>query len=111
MATTTTSPISTAVFPAAAIEACIREELQRQAESQAVLRPPKPAVGPKWEPEIDSLVVVEIICAVEDLIGAPLPDTFNPRGGYDSVEACVADVMTAANAVWQHLTMKETQNV
>jgi hypothetical protein len=111
MATITSSPGSTAAFPAAAIEACIREELQRQADSQALLRPARPAGGPKWEPEVDSLVVVEIICAVEDLLGASMPDTFTPRGGYDSVEDCVADVMTAAGAVWQHLTKKETQDV
>jgi acyl carrier protein len=73
---------------------------------------PKPSdAAPKWEPEIDSLVVVEIICAVEELIGAPLPDTFNPRGGYGSVEDCVADVMLAANVVWEQVTKKETQHV
>jgi acyl carrier protein len=111
MATTTIEPGSTTAFPSAAVEACIREELQRQADSQMLLRLPKPSDGPKWEPEIDSLVVVEIICAIEDLLGVPMPDTFTPRGGYDSVEDCVADVMTAASSVWQHLTKKETQNV
>ncbi|MEW5686190.1 MAG: hypothetical protein AB1942_14825 [Pseudomonadota bacterium] len=111
MATLTSPQVSTPEFPAAAVEACIRDELQRQADSQSLLRLPKPSDAPKWEPEIDSLVVVEIICAVEDLLNVSLPETFTPRGGYDSVEDCIADVVAAASAVWHEVTKKETQHV
>ena len=63
-----------AVFPAADVEACIRDELADQALDQAILRPGRattatPIAPRSWEPEIDSLVVVEVICAVEELLG------------------------------------------
>ena len=49
-----------AIFPAAAVEACIREALADQAADQAVLRPGRATAtrlpSRSWEPEIDSLV-------------------------------------------------------
>ena len=59
-------------FPTSAVEACIRDALADQAAEQAVLRPDRgattgtPIAPQSWEPEIDSLVVVEVICAIED---------------------------------------------
>jgi len=101
----------TAAFPAAQVEACIRNALSGQAADQVVLRPNRamPA-GPSrsWEPEIDSLVVVEVICAVEELLGIEIPPTFSPKGGYDTAEACMNDLMSEAEAVWTEIT-KEKQ--
>jgi acyl carrier protein len=93
------------VFPAAEVEACIRDALADQAADQTVLRPGREAtatpVAPRsWEPEIDSLVVVEVICAVEELLGIEIPATFSPKGGYDSAEACINDLMSEAKAAW-----------
>lgn len=110
---TTVSASQVAVFPAAQVEACIRDALSLQAADQAILRPQVPSTpgivpGPAWEPEVDSLVAVEIICAVEDMLGLKLPATFSPRGGYDSAEACVNDLMSQAQVVWEQST-KETQ--
>jgi acyl carrier protein len=102
---------TTAAFPTAAVEACIREELSRQADGQSLLRMPKPSDGASWEPEIDSLVVVEIICAVEDLLNVKLPETFTPRGGYENAEDCIGDLLSAASSVWHEATKKEKQNV
>jgi acyl carrier protein len=105
----------TAVFPAVEVEACIRDTLGDQAADQAVLRPDREAttaapVAPRsWEPEIDSLVVVEVICAIEELLGVEIPPTFSPKGGYDGVEACINDLTSAAKAAWDELTReKET---
>lgn len=111
MASPTSSLSSTTAFPAAAVEACIRDELQRQADGQALTRLPKPSDQPNWEPEIDSLVVVEIICAVEELLNVTLPEDLTPRGGYESVEDCIADLMAAASSSWHEVTKKEMQNV
>ena len=36
-----------------------------------------------------------------------LPASFVPRGGYDDVEACVRDLLTAAQTVWIDVTKKE----
>jgi acyl carrier protein len=102
-----------AAFPSAEIEACIRDALAEQAADQAVLRPGRAAqsgVPRSWEPEIDSLVVVEVICAVEELLGIDLPATFSPKGGYDSTEACVNDVASEARAAWVEVTKERQTN-
>ena len=101
------------VFPAAEVEACIRDSLADQAADQAILRLDRaakatPVKARSWEPEIDSLVVVELICAVEELLGIEIPATFSPKGGYDSAEACVNDLMSEAKAAWTE-AMKEEQ--
>jgi acyl carrier protein len=89
-----------AAFPAAEVETCIREALRTQAAIQAVLRPRQPA---PWEPEIDSLVVVEVICSIEELLGISLPADFAPRGGYQSTDECVDDLMAQTNGAWIEL--------
>ncbi len=89
-------PISTA-FPAAEVEACIRDALASEQGVQQVLRPRVPSA---CEPEVDSLVVVEVICAVEEALGIDLPATFAPRGGYQDVESCVADILAKTRVVW-----------
>lgn len=111
---TTASTTQAAVFPAAQVEACIRDALSHQAADQAILRPhgsttPGIVPGASWEPEVDSLVAVEIICVVEETLGLKLPATFSPRGGYDTAEACVNDLMSQAKAAWEQST-KETKN-
>jgi len=92
-------------FPAAEVEACIRDALAIQADDQAVLRQDDPAAAPGavWEPEIDSLVVVELICAIEELLGLTLSESFVPKGGYASAGTCVRDLLAEARAVWDQL--------
>jgi len=90
-------------FPRSAVEARLRAALATQAIDQAILRdrPPPLSLGRStWEPEIDSLVVVELICAVEEQLGLNLPASFAPRGGYNSAEECIRDLLTKAEAVW-----------
>lgn len=101
------------VFPAAEVEACIRHALTNQAVDQAALhagRGPTTAapVAPRsWQPEIDSLVVVEVICAIEELLGIEIPPTFSPKGGYESAEACINDLMSEAKGAWDELTKEK----
>jgi acyl carrier protein len=99
-------------FPAAEIEACIRDALQTQAADQALLRPHVEAAAAltgSWQPEIDSLVVVEVICSIEELLGVTLPASFAPRGGYGSVDDCVQDLLSETRSVWVTLS-KEDQD-
>lgn len=91
-------------FPAKDVEDCIRNALDQELGARTVLRPRPPSA---CEPEIDSLVVVEIICAIEEIIGVSLPPTFAPRGGYDDIEACVADLLAETRAVWIALVKEE----
>jgi acyl carrier protein len=93
-------------FPRAAVEARLRAALATQAVDQAILRdrpPPLPSARSTWEPEIDSLVVVELICAVEEQLGLTLPTSFAPKGGYNSAEECIRDLLTKTGAVWNQL--------
>jgi len=104
-----------AVFPTAEVEACIRDALADQASDQTVLRPGRattatPVAPRSWEPDIDSLVVVEVICAVEELLGIEIPATFSPKGGYDSTEACVNDLMSEVRAAWTEATKEKQTN-
>jgi acyl carrier protein len=92
-------------FPAREVEVCIREALDAEQGTQQVLRP---RAGSACEPEIDSLVVVEVLCAIEELLGVTLPTSFAPRGGYDDVEACVSDLLAETRAVWVEL-VKQTE--
>jgi acyl carrier protein len=96
--------INSPSFPAQDIERCIRDTLADQVGSQKVLRPRTTSA---CEPEIDSLVVVEIICAIEEILGVSLPPSFSPRGGYEDADACVADLMTETRAVWASLVKEE----
>jgi acyl carrier protein len=67
-----------------------------------------PTIAPRsWEPEIDSLVVVEVICAIEELLGIEIPPTFSPGGGYDSAESCINDLMSQVKAAWAVLTKEK----
>jgi acyl carrier protein len=102
MATSLRLPLRVA-FPRVAVEARLRAALDTQAADQAVLRdrpPPAPMARSAWEPEIDSLVAVELICAIEEQLGLKLPASFAPRGGYASAEDCVRDLMAKTEAVW-----------
>jgi hypothetical protein len=101
MATSLRLPLRVA-FPRAAVEVRLRGALATQAADQAVLRdrPPAPLARSGWEPEIDSIVAVELICAIEEQLGLKLPASFAPKGGYVSAEDCVRDLLAKTEAVW-----------
>ncbi len=88
---------SAGAFPTPEVETCIREALDAERSAQQALRP---RAGSACEPEVDSLVVVEVICAIEEVLGLTLPTSFTPRGGYDDVETSVSDLLAETRAVW-----------
>lgn len=94
-------------FPAREVETCIREALNAEYDAQQLLRP---RAGSACEPEVDSLVVIEVICAIEELLGVTLPTSFAPRGGYDDVEACVSDLLSETHAVWVEIIKQEEEH-
>jgi hypothetical protein len=91
-------------FPTRDVEVCIRQALDAEQSAQQVLRP---RAGSACEPEVDSLVVIEVICAIEELLGITLPTSFAPRGGYEDVEACVTDLLAETHAVWAELVKQK----
>lgn len=94
-------------FPARDVEACIREALDAEQRAQQILRP---HAASACAPEVDSLVVVEVICAIEEVLGVTLPTSFASRGGYDDVEACVADLLAQSRGVWVELRKQEEEH-
>lgn len=105
---TSLSPLS-GDFPAVEVETCIREALDAEQDTQTVLRERPPSA---CDPEVDSLVAVEVICAIEEALGITLPATFAPRGGYDDIESCVSDLLAKTRVVWtERVKETEEQNV
>ncbi|WP_299877978.1 hypothetical protein [uncultured Sulfitobacter sp.] len=103
--TTQTEQISTDTFQAAAIEAALRDALISNVQDQATLYgvelPESLSDVSKQSVSIDSLIVVEILCAVEPLVGSELPQKLVKEGGYASVDQAVENLMPKIEKVWQ----------
>ena len=98
---------SAGTFPAHKVETCIREALDAEQSMQQALRPhPRSAC----EPEVDSLVVIEVVCAIEELLGLTLPISFAPRGGYDDVETCISNLLAETRVVWNEIVKHEEEH-
>jgi len=92
-------------FPAAQVEACLRDELLDAAATEAELH------GTPWPAEVvaksavsihlDSLVVVEILCAVEPVLGFELREGVVRAGGYLSVDQAIGQLMPRIEQEWQ----------
>jgi hypothetical protein len=93
-----------AAFPAADVEACLTEELLEAVRIEASLRglpmPPSPAAAASRTVEIDSLVVVDLLCAVEPVLGFKLPQGVVRAGGYHSANEAVAHLMPRIEREW-----------
>ena len=100
-------PLFEVGFPADDVEGCIRDALDAEQTSQQVVRPQAKSA---CAPEVDPLVVVEVICAMEELLGVTLPTSCAPRGGYDDVDACVADLLAQTQAVWLELRKQKEEH-
>ena len=81
------------MFPAQTLENAIRDEIAAAAKD-------RPTPRGAWEPEVDSLTMVRVVCRVEEELGITLPDDVMPRGGFDGVDHCVAVVLKASRALW-----------
>src|ERR1700674_312861 len=87
------TPAVSTPFPGSAVEACLRAELietiQAEASIKDILLPTEALEIAKVPFEVDSLVVVSILCAVESIVGFELPNTVVRAGGYVSVESAL----------------------
>lgn len=103
--TTITPPAPTiAQFPVAAIDACLRGELIEAVKAEASIKgvslPATAAQIAKTAFQVDSLVVVSILCAVEPIIGFELPDSVVRVGGYVSVESALGHLLSGIEKEW-----------
>lgn len=105
MPLTTKMETVTEAFQAAAIEAALRDALISNVQDQATLYgtnlPESLSDVSKQSVSIDSLIVVEILCAVEPLVGSELPQRLVKEGGYGSVDQAVDHLMPKIEKVWQ----------
>jgi acyl carrier protein len=92
-------------FPTAAVEACLRDELVETIRSLAkikgILLPSAPSQMAATSLQIDSLVCVEILCAVEPIVGIELPEKVVKAGGYRSIDAAIKNLIPCIEAEWK----------
>ncbi len=91
-------------FPAHKVEADIRCSLADVASREATLQGlPDPSSGSGLMPVIDSLIVVELLVVLEDVVSLELPENLIKRGGYESIDEAVADLLPKIERCWlQH---------
>jgi hypothetical protein len=91
-------------FPLAAVQSCLLAELALLAESEGQVRgldlPKAPPALLKMAIPLDSLSVVDVLCAVEPVIGFELKDSLVRSGGYGSIEAAMDHLIPRLEAAW-----------
>ncbi|MBX7482025.1 hypothetical protein [Qipengyuania qiaonensis] len=97
------APAKTA-FPKADVITALTDELLTVAGIEAQLRGialPKDQAGVmKAAIPLDSLSVVDTLCAIEAVVGFELRDNIVRTGGYDSIEEALAHVVPRIERVW-----------
>jgi hypothetical protein len=98
------APTKTTMVPLAAVEAKLRDELVEAVKIEASIRgvalPSAPAQIAKATVQVDSLVVVSILCAIEPIVGFELPESVVRAGGYMSVESALGQLMPRLEKEW-----------
>lgn len=105
---TLASPVSAPVvspFPRAAVETDLRSELIEVVKAEALMKgvalPPTSAAIGSAPFQIDSLVVVSILCTVEPLLGIELPESVVRTGGYSSIDQALGQLLPKIEAYWK----------
>jgi hypothetical protein len=98
------SSAAIAPFPTAPVEACLRDELVETVKAEAAIKgatlPTAPAQIAQTPYQVDSLVVVSILCAVEPIVGFELPESVVRAGGYASVESALKHLLPRIEKLW-----------
>lgn len=102
-----TAPASSAAlaaFPTAAVEACLRDELVDTVKGEAAIKgvtlPSAPKQIAQTPFQVDSLVVVSILIAVEPIVGFELPESVVRAGGYASVDSALEHLLPRIEKLW-----------
>lgn len=95
---------TTKAFPLAEVEACLRDELIETIKSMAKIKgislPATTVQIAAASVQIDSLVCLEILCAVEPIVQFELPDKVVKAGGYESVDSAIKNLLPRIQAEW-----------
>jgi len=93
------------VFPAAAIEACLREELIEAIKIRVPLEGrtfPNNSAAMLTAPfALDSLEVVELLCTLDELLGFELPEDIVRVGGYETIGEAIGHLMPGIEKKWR----------
>ncbi|MGB8900350.1 MAG: hypothetical protein WCC90_14420 [Methylocella sp.] len=95
------------VFPATAVEKCLRKELihivETRAELQGQPQPSTPAANVAGPFPLDSLEVVEILCSLDELLGFELSDSVVRAGGYNALDQAISQLLPRIEKEWLKL--------
>lgn len=93
------------LFPKEALELVLRDELMLAAEVEATLhgvKLPSSLDAAVTAPiPMDSLVVVELLCAIEPILGFAPADATVRTGGYNSVQDALDHLMPRLERQWR----------
>ena len=99
------SPTTTTLFPTAAVEAGLRAELVEALKAEAAIKGitlPAAAVAiASTSFQLDSLVVVSILCLIEPIVGFELSEGVVRPGGYSSVDSAISQLLPKIEAEWK----------
>ena len=109
MSVSTLAPPPTVVaiptFPTAAVDAELRSELIEAIKAEAMIKgvtlPAATGAIAQTPFQVDSLIVVSILCMVEPIVGFELPESVVRTGGYASVEQAVGQLLPRIEAQWK----------
>jgi hypothetical protein len=76
------------------------EAIKAEAAIMGVKLPAAPAQVAQMPFQVDSLVVVSILCAVEPIVGFELPESAVQAGGYASVESALEHLLPRIEKLW-----------
>lgn len=83
----------------------MRSDLLRSAAADAGIKgiafPTAPAAQAATAIQIDSLVVVSLLCAIEPTLGMKLQDSVVKAGGYTSVNHAMEHLMPRIEKAWE----------
>ncbi|MEM1289424.1 MAG: hypothetical protein AAGH60_13810 [Pseudomonadota bacterium] len=103
--TDTKEAVKIEAFPRKAVEAVLRDELMGVAETEADINgfalPKEPSVAAVAPVPMDSLVVVEILCSVEEVLGFQPKDATVQTGGYNSVQSALDHMLPRLERQWR----------
>lgn len=111
MATVVDDKPTVKAFPKEEVAAALNAELLSLAQSEAQTRgievPRDSAALSTTAVPIDSLSVVDILCAIEPIVGVELRESIVRTGGYNSVEDALNHLVPRIERVW--VRKKETK--
>lgn len=92
------------IFPAAALEATLRHELLASVRAAAptlgVSIPANDAAASSMIFELDSLIVVEILCVLDEILPFEVGESVVRSGGYDSIDEALSDLLPKLADEW-----------